>query len=105
MQRLRVGDLVVVIAGRDKGKTGKVQRIFHEDQRVLVEGINMVTRHKKPTQQNQSGGRSKGEAPLHISNVMPIDSESGKPTRVKVVTDDEGSKKRVSRSGAEIKTG
>jgi large subunit ribosomal protein L24 len=106
MQRLRVGDLVSVIAGRDKGKTGVVQRIFKNEQRVLVEGINKVTRHLKPSQRNQEGGRIAQEAPIHISNVMPIDADSGAPTRVKIVVDEEdGTKKRVAVSGAELKTG
>ncbi len=106
MKRLRVGDLVSVIAGKDKGKTGTVQRILLDDERVLVEGINIVTRHQKPNQRNQEGGRTKSEAPIHMSNVMPIDADSGAPTRVKIVVDEEdGSKKRVAVSGAELKTG
>ncbi len=106
MKRLRVGDLVSVIAGKDKGKTGAIQRIFPVEQRVLVGGINIVTRHQKPSQSNQEGGRTKSEAPIHISNVMPVDADSGAPTRVKIVIDEEdGSKKRVAVSGAELKTG
>lgn len=105
MQRLRVGDWVQVIAGRDKGKRGRITRIFGKDQRVLVEGLNMVTRHQKPSQQDQQGGRKQKEAPLHISNVMPIDADSDRPTRVKMITDDDGNKRRAAASGAELKRG
>lgn len=105
MQRLKVGDLVQVIAGRDKGKRGKVLRILRKQQRVLVEGLNKVTRHQKPTQRDQQGGRLEREAPLHLSNVMPVDADSDHPTRVKCVTDDEAGKRRAATSGAELKTG
>jgi large subunit ribosomal protein L24 len=105
MQRLKVGDLVQVIAGRDKGKQGKVTRLMLDDDRVVVEGINMVTRHQKPTNREPQGGRSRKEAPIHISNVMPIDAESGKPTRVRFATSEGSAKKRVSVRGADLKTG
>ena len=108
MQRIRVGDVVQVINGKDRGKSGKVQRILSDRDRVLVEGINMVVRHTRPSQRNTEGGRIEQEAAIHISNVMPIDVDSGKPTRVKAAfEDDEGqtTKKRVAISGAELKTG
>lgn len=105
MQRLKVGDLVQVIAGRDKGKRGKVTRILSKQQRVLVEGLNKVTRHQKPNQRDQQGGRLEKEAPIHVSNVMPIDADSDRATRVKAVTDDDGKKRRAAVSGAELKTG
>ncbi|MBW2522616.1 MAG: 50S ribosomal protein L24 [Deltaproteobacteria bacterium] len=105
MQRLKVGDLVQVIAGRDKGKRGKVTRILHKQQRVLVEGLNKVTRHQKPNQRDQQGGRLEREAPIHVSNVMLVDADSDRPTRVKAVRDDDGGKRRAAVSGAELKTG
>jgi large subunit ribosomal protein L24 len=106
MERIRVGDLVQVIAGKEKGKQGKVTRIFKSDDRVLVEGVNMVVRHTRPTQRNPEGGRLQKEAPIHISNVMPIDADSDKPTRVRVTVDEEtGKRTRVARSGAELKQG
>jgi large subunit ribosomal protein L24 len=105
MQRLKVGDLVQVIAGRDKGKQGKVTRLMLDDDRVVVEGVNMVTRHQKPTNREPQGGRSRKEAPIHISNVMPLDAQSGKPTRVRFTTTEGSDKKRVSVSGADLKTG
>jgi len=105
MQRLKVGDLVQVTAGKDKGKRGKVQRILKGGERVLVEGLNMVTRHQRPNQLNTEGGRIEKEAPLPISNVMPIDGETDKPTRVKIKVDDDGNKTRVSSTGNSLKQG
>jgi len=96
MQRLKIGDLVQVIAGSQKGKQGRVTKMAND--RVVVEGVNMRIRHTRPNQQNTEGGRIEFEAPLHISNVMPLDSETNKPTRVKAVIDEEG-KRRVSVSG------
>lgn len=105
MNRLKVGDLVQVMAGKDKGKRGKITKIIKNEDRVLVEGLNMVVRHQRPNQLNTEGGRIEKEAPLHVSKVMPIDVDSDKPTRVKVVVDEDGTKKRVAKSGAELKTG
>ncbi len=105
MRRLRVGDLVQVIAGKEKGKRGKVQKIAKDGDRVLVEGINVVVRHTRPNQRNTEGGRLQKEMPIHISNVMPIDAETDKPTRVKVVVDDEGNKSVVSKGGNPLKQG
>ena len=92
--RIKKGDTVVVIAGADKGKTGKVLRILAEKNRVIVEGINRVWKHVKPSQRNQQGGRIQKDNPLHISNVMPVDPTSGKPTRVRYEVR-EGKKHRV----------
>jgi large subunit ribosomal protein L24 len=105
MQRIKVGDLVQVIAGRNKGKSGKVTRLSVEDGRVWVEGLNKVTRHQKPTNRDPQGGRIEKEAPLRISNVMPLDAVTGKPTRVKIQATEEGAKKRVSVAGNELKAG
>ena len=105
MNRLKVGDLVQVVTGKDKGKRGKVTKLLKDGDRVLVEGLNMVVRHQRPTQLNTEGGRLEKEAPLHVSNVMPIDADSDKPTRVKIVVDDEGNKTRVAKSGSALKQG
>ncbi len=105
MQRLKVGDLVQIVTGKDKGKRGKVTRLVKGEDRVLVEGLNMVTRHTRPNQRNTEGGRIEKEAPLHVSNVMPIDADSDKPTRVKMVANDEGDLQRVAVSGSELKQG
>ena len=90
MRRLRVGDLVQVISGKHKGKQGKVARLIVDEDRVVVEGVNMVTRHMRPTPRNQRGGKVEKEAPLHVSKVMPVDPTSGKPTRVKITKGDDG---------------
>lgn len=100
--RLRTGDTVVVITGKDKGKQGKVSRILREDNRVVVEGVNLVQRHMRPTPRNPQGGILEREQPIHASNVMPVDPKTGKPTRVKFKTDDKGNKVRVAKSGEEI---
>lgn len=105
MQRLKVGDLVQVMAGKDKGKRGKLTKLLKSDDRVIVEGLNKVVRHTRPNQLNTEGGRIEKEAPLHASNVMPIDADSDKPTRVKTLVDEDGKKRRVAVSGAELKQG
>ena len=79
---VKKGDLVEVITGTDRGKRGKVLRMFPENERVLIEGINMRTKHQKPTQENPQGGRMKQEMPIHISNVLPVDPVSDQATRV-----------------------
>jgi large subunit ribosomal protein L24 len=98
MQRLKVGDVVHVIAGSEKGKTGTIKKILKDEDRVVVEGLNMVTKHQKPNARNQQGGKIEQEAPIHASNVMPIDPETQKPTRVKFKVED-GKKVRVAKSG------
>jgi large subunit ribosomal protein L24 len=104
MQRLKVGDLVKVIAGKDKGKEGRVTRILRDDDRVVVEGLNMVVRHTKPNQRDREGGKKQKEAPLHISNVMPIDASTGKATRVKAVESDGKRQRAARKTGAELKS-
>jgi large subunit ribosomal protein L24 len=102
MRRLKVGDLVQVISGKDRGKQGKIAKIFAEDEKVIVEGVNTVTRHQKPNARNQQGGKITKEAPIHASKVMPVDPSTGKPTRVKVQAGEDGKKTRVAKSGAAI---
>ena len=100
--KIRKGDTVYVNAGNDKGKTGKVLEVIREKDRVLVEGINMVSKHTKPNSKAPQGGIVKQEAPIHISNVNLMDA-AGKPTKVahKVV---DGKKVRIAKStGEEIK--
>lgn len=104
MQRLKVGDLVQVISGRDKGKQGRIVKLLRDEDKVVVEGLNMVTRHQRPTANAQEGGRIQKEAPLHACVVMPVDPQTNKPTRVKIRVD--GTKKtRIAKSGAELTTG
>lgn len=102
MNRLRVGDKVRVISGKDKGKEGRVARVLLEDGKVVVEGINMIKRHQKPTPINPEGQIIEREAPLFASKVMPIDPQTGKPTRVKFKTGEDGKKVRVAKSGATL---
>jgi large subunit ribosomal protein L24 len=105
MKRLKVGDLVQVISGKDKGKQGRISKILTDDDKVIVEGLGMVTRHQRPTPRNQEGGKITKEAPIHASKVMPVDPNSGKPTRVKVQVGEDGKKVRVGKSGAAITAG
>lgn len=102
MMRVKKGDTVVVIAGKDKGKKGSVVKVFPKANRVLVEGVNVITKHQKPSAMNPQGGIINKEAPVHISNVMPLDPETGKGTRVRTEMKD-GKKVRVAvKSGKEI---
>ena len=105
MNRLKVGDLVQVISGKDKGKQGKITKILPEDGKVVVEGVNTVTRHTRPTPRNEKGGKITKDAPIAASKVMPLDAETGKPTRVKIKTAEDGTKTRVAKSGAAITVG
>ena len=82
-RHIKSGDTVVVIAGADKGKTGRVLRVVTGKDRVVVEGINRVWKHVKPSQRYPQGGRIQKDAPIHLSNVMPLDTATGKGTRVK----------------------
>jgi len=100
--RIQKGDTVVVISGKDKGKKGKVMKFNAEDNRVLVEGVNLVKRHMKPNARMQQGGILEREQPLNASKVMLVDPKTGKGTRVKVKIDDKGVKIRVAKSGEEI---
>jgi len=98
--RVKKGDLVVVIAGGSKGEQGRVLKVLEND-RLIVEGVNRVKRHQRPTPKNQQGGRIEKEAPIHCSNVMPLDTKSNKPTRVRGGKDKDGAKVRVAvKSGA-----
>jgi large subunit ribosomal protein L24 len=91
--RIRKNDVVFVRSGDDKGRTGKVLRLVGDD-RLVVEGVNVVWKHLKPTQQAPKGGRVRREASIHISKVQPIDPKTGKGTRVKMKTEN-GEKRRV----------
>ncbi len=99
--KIKTKDKVVVISGRDKGKTGEVLKVLAKDCRVVVRGVNLVTKHERQTAQSQ-GGIKEIEAPLHISNVAHADPKTGKPTRVgyKFLTD--GRKVRVAKRSGEV---
>ena len=92
----KVGDKVVDIAGKDKGKEGKIIKTLKNDNKVVVEGINMVTKHVKPSAQNENGGIIKVEAPIHASNVMILDPKTKKRTRIAHEIDENGKKHRIS---------
>jgi large subunit ribosomal protein L24 len=101
-RHIRTGDTVMVIAGADKGKVGKVLRILQDKNRVVVEGINRVWKHVRPSQRNPQGGRIQKDAPIHASNVLPLDPTTGKGTRVRFETKD-GKKHRVAvKSGTDL---
>jgi large subunit ribosomal protein L24 len=101
MDRIRKGDMVVVTTGKEKGKRGKVLRVLTKSQRVVIERVAMVKRHTKPSQKNPQGGIVEKEGSVHISNVMPVDPGSDKPTRVKIKLDGEV-RRRVGKSGTVI---
>ena len=98
---VKSGDLVYVISGKDKGKTGKVTKVFPKKGKVVVEGINIVTKHLKPSQVNPQGGVVQREAAIFSSKVMLFDAKAGKPTRVKYEVRD-GKKVRISKKSGEI---
>ena len=103
--RIRAEDEVIVIAGKDKGKTGKVLRTDPKRDRVYVAGLNMVKRHQRPNpgRPNAQVGVIEKEGPIHVSNVAIVDPKDHKPTRIGITRDDEGRRKRVSRrSGTEL---
>ena len=100
--KIKRGDTVVVISGKEKGKRGEVERVEPKKERVVVSGVNVRTRHARPSQQNQEGLFT-FEAPIHVSNVMIVDPDSGEPTRIGYRFTDSGEKVRVSRkSGKDI---
>lgn len=105
--KIRKNDNVMVIAGNDKGKTGKVLKVFPKTSRLIVEGINVRKKHTKPSQRSPQGGIQEKEAPIHISNVMILDPKSNEPTRIgsKIILDEKTGKKkiaRISRSSGEM---
>lgn len=100
---IRKDDKVYVLAGRDKGKTGKVLQVLPAENRAVVEGINIVSRSTKPSAKNPQGGIIKQEAPIHISNLSLIDPKSGKPTRVSIKHDGKNVIRISKKSGEEIK--
>ncbi len=93
--KIKVGDQVQVIAGKDKGNVGKVLRIYKRQNRILVSGVNLTMRHLKPTQQNESGKRQEYESPIHYSNVLVYSSADKKGVRIKMKQEGQ-EKKRLS---------
>ncbi|MBH0231783.1 50S ribosomal protein L24 [Halobacillus yeomjeoni] len=97
---VKKGDKVMVITGKDKGKQGTILEAYPKKERVLVEGVNEVKKHAKPSQENPQGGILTQEAPIHVSNVMPIDPKSGEPTRVGYKVEN-GKKVRIAKKSGE----
>ena len=100
--KIKKGDNVVVLSGKDKGRTGTVRQVLPKEGKVVVEGVNVAARHRKPSQQNPQGGIDRFEAPMHIAKVAVADPKDGKPTRVRFEERD-GKKVRVAvKSGETI---
>ena len=102
--KIKKGDRVVVLSGKDKGKTGEVTRSMPKESKVVVAGVNIAVRHRKPSQANPQGGLERAEAPLHVSKVALEDPKSGKPTRVRFEERD-GKKVRVAVRSGELING
>lgn len=99
---IRKGDTGIIIAGNDKGKKGKVLEVIREKNRAIIEGVNMITKHVKPTANNPEGGIERTEAALHISNIMVVDPSSGEATRVGRKLNEEGKLQRFSKKTGEL---
>ncbi len=98
--KIKKGDRVILLTGKDKGRTGNVTKVLPKDERVFVSGLNIVQRHTKPTQADPQGGIKRKEASVHVSNVAIVDSK-GKPTRVGFKIED-GKKVRVAKTTGEV---
>ncbi len=102
--KIRKGDSVIVLSGKDKGRTGEVTRVLPKDGKLVVDGLNVITRHRKPTQENPQGGIERVPAPMAISKVAIADPKTGKPTRVRIETKD-GKRIRVAVKSGETISG
>ena len=100
--RVRKGDTVVVVSGKERGKRGRVLRVLPDRNRVLIERVNMVKKHQRPTQKIRQGGIIERESPLHLSNVMLVDPTTDKPTRIGMRALSDGKKVRIARASGEI---
>jgi large subunit ribosomal protein L24 len=99
---IRRGDNVIIIAGDEKGKTGIVLSVDKVASKAIIEGLNMVTKHTKPSANNPNGGISKKEAPIHVSNIALVDPKSGKATRIAYKEDKNGKKVRIAKKSGEV---
>ena len=104
MNRIRKGDLVVVISGKHKGKTGRILQIMPKDDKVVIEGVNKKKRHIKPNSRLPQGGVDERERPMFSCKIMPVDPETGKATRVRIRVEEDSTKVRVAKSGAVLTT-
>jgi large subunit ribosomal protein L24 len=101
---IRRGDTVVMVAGPHKGRRGRVMRVYPKTDRILVEGVNMIKKHQRPTSRNQQGGIVEREAPVHMSNVMAWCESAGRPTRILLKRLEDGSRVRVYKVNGETIT-
>lgn len=102
--KLKKGDKVLVIAGKNKGESGAIVRVLVRDNMVLLDGINLVKRHRRPSAQNRKGQIIDMPVPIHASNVMLVDPKTGKPTRIKITRGKDGGRERVAvKSGESLK--
>ena len=99
---IRKGDTVIVISGNDKGTKGKVLEVIKSKNRTIIEGVNMITKHVKPSANNPEGGIEKTEAPIHISNVMLVEPSNGEPTRTGRKPNEDGKLQRYSKKTGEL---
>jgi large subunit ribosomal protein L24 len=104
MNKIKKGDKVVVLAGKDKGRTGEVLSVSPKEDKAVVRGINMIVRHQRQTQ-SQEGGLIRKEAPIHLSNIAVADPKDGKPTRVGFQIQKDGTKVRVAKRSGEVING
>jgi large subunit ribosomal protein L24 len=100
--KIKKGDRVVVMVGRDKGKSGEVRQVIPTESRAIVAGVNLVRRHTRPSAQNAEGGILSKEAPIHLSNLAIADPKTGKPTRVGFKILDDGRKVRVAKGSGDL---
>lgn len=101
--KIKKGDTVVVLSGKDKGKTGEVTKVMPKDSKIIVSGVNIAVRHRKPTQANPQGGLERREASMHISKVALADPKDGKPTRVRFEKTEDGKMQRIAvKSGEKV---
>lgn len=99
---VRKGDTAIVIAGNDKGQKGKVLEVLRAKNRAIIEGVNMITKHVKPSANNPEGGIEKTEAAIHISNIMIVDPSTGEPTKTGRKLNDQGKLQRFSKKTGEL---
>lgn len=99
---IKKDDTVKILSGNSKGRTAKVLQVFPEQNKAIVEGINLVTKHVKPSAENPEGGRNKQEAPIHVSNLMVVDPATGEPTRIGRKVNDKGKQQRYSKKTGEF---
>jgi large subunit ribosomal protein L24 len=101
-RHVKKGDTVLVLAGEDKGQVGEVLAVYPDARKVLVQGVNRVYRHLRPSRQHPQGGRIQKEMPIHISNVLPVDPKTNQASRVGVRINADGSRDRIARKSGEV---